>query len=110
MIINSFELDDLDCKDDEDFDLSTFDLEIVKSKINNYSSKKLCEIIVCDRYFKCYNDLAVVCMNELVLRRVNGDNFNYEQIINNSLDELPEVKFEIPDFSELLRTFMNNTK
>lgn len=98
---NEYTDSDLDELDEE---FQKFDLETIKGNISKYSSNKLCEMIVCDRYFGCYNDLSVVCMEELSKRRINGDNFDFENYINNSLNELPalNLNFKFPDIRETL--------
>lgn len=89
--------------DNEEFEIFNFDLEKVKLNIPTYSSKKLCEMIVCDRYFGCYKEMALLCMEELANRRILGDNFNFEEFINNSMSDLPPLNFQIPDLGSILR-------
>lgn len=81
----------------------SLDISIVKEKIPTYTSQKLAEMIVCDRYFGCYREIAVLCMEELGHRRVNGDVFPFEIFIEKSLSELPKLDFAMPDLTTVLR-------
>jgi|688.fasta_scaffold1867050_2 hypothetical protein len=63
----------------------------IKDKIKDFSSEKLCQIIVCDRYLKYNKELAVVAMQELSDRRDSGDSFDFESYIEKSLSELPSI-------------------
>lgn len=81
--------------DDPDADLNLeykpLDIEVVRTNVPTYSSEKLAEMIVCDRYFGCYREIAIICMQELAQRRANGDTFNFESYIDSSLKKLPEL-------------------
>jgi hypothetical protein len=79
------------------------DLEQVKKKIPEFSSAKLCEMIVCDRYFDFEKNIAVICMEELAKRRLDGDDFDFESHIDAAHAELPPLNFDMPD----LRTILN---
>jgi hypothetical protein len=76
-------------EDDLEIEYKPLDIDLIKSNVPNYTTNKLCEIIVCDRYFGCYKDVAIICMEELVKRRLDGDSFGYEDYIEKSLKELP---------------------
>lgn len=89
--------------EDGDFDNVEFNLDKIKSKIPTYSSEKLCEMVVCDRYFGCYNEMSLACMEELAARRIKGDKFDFEDYINKSMAELPVLNFDIPDLTTTLR-------
>lgn len=79
------------------------DLELVKDKIPTHTSEKLCEMIVCDRYFGCYKEMAIMCMEELAKRRLAGDNFEFEKYIEESYKTLPKLDFKIPDLGDVMR-------
>lgn len=96
--------------DESEFELADFNIDVIKSKIPTYSSKKLCEMIVCDRYFGCYKDMAALCMEELSKRRQEGDNFNFEEVINNSMKELPVLDFAVPDLGVVLRGLIGQAR
>lgn len=78
-------------------------IQTVKEKIPAYSSEKLCEMIVCDRYFGCYKEIAILCMEELANRRVAGNNFEFENYIEKAYNELPKLEIAIPDLGDVLR-------
>lgn len=98
---------DNDLGNDEELVYTPFDLDTVKKNIPSYSSEKLCEMIVCDRYFSCYKEPALVCMEELAQRRLNGDNFDFETYIEKSLASLPKLDFSLPDIGDLMRQFVS---
>ncbi len=98
--------DNLDDDNEEDFDFVQFNIEKIKSKIPSYTSKKLCEMIVCDRYFGCYKEMAAACMEELALRRAAGDNYKFEETIDSGLKELPILDFVVPDLGTVLRSLI----
>lgn len=98
-----------DFDDDSEFELAEFDIEKIKAKLPTYSSKKLCDMIVCDRYFGCYKDMAIYCMEELAARRIAGDNFNFEEQINKSMSDLPPLNFQVPDLGAMLRGLIGQT-
>jgi hypothetical protein len=77
----------------EDFDVEIdtnmkFDSNFIKEKIPTYTSEKLCEIIVCDRYFGSFNAFAVSCMEELADRRIKGDQFEFEKYIETKAEKI----------------------
>ncbi len=79
------------------------DLDKVKENIPQYSSEKLCEMIICDRYFGFEQKIAILCMTELASRRINGDTFNFEEYIEEKYKELPVLSFEMPDLRNVLQ-------
>lgn len=95
-------LDELDVSD-EDLQLETLDLKVIEDKIPSFNSEKLCEMIVCDRYFGCYKEIAVLCMEELAKRRISGNIFPFENYIENAYKELPQLNFTTPDLTDVLR-------
>lgn len=94
----------------EDFDVDVsgidnadLDINDMKSRIPSFSSEKLCEIIVCDRYFGCYKELAITCMEELANRRIKGNQFDFEKYIETSYGDLPKLDLSMPDVGDVLR-------
>lgn len=79
--------------DDSPIEPTTLDLGLIKEKIPTHSSKKLCEMIVCDRYFGFNQEISVMCMEELAERRVKGDVFDFENYIEEAYKELPPLDF-----------------
>jgi hypothetical protein len=104
--MNEFDDDD----DNMDLEEATLDIEKIKANIHNYKIEKICEIIVCNRYFNFNQDLTVGCMQELSRRRENGDLFKYEEYIENSLNELPKLDFTMPDLRSMLNQAIGNKK
>ena len=86
---------------------TVLDLKVVKEKVPTYSSEKLCEMIVCDRYFGCYKEMAIICMEELSRRRVAGNDFDFESYIEKSFNELPKLDFKVIDLGDILRGIIN---
>jgi hypothetical protein len=99
---NFDELEDDDIELD-DLDDTPMDIEEIKANLPNYPTRQLCEMIVCDRYFGCYRDIAIMCMEELGRRRAAGDDFPFETFIDDSLAELPKLDFSVPDLGDVLR-------
>lgn len=98
------DLFDIESLDDKEIDSVTINLDDMKNKIPKYTSEKLCEIIVCDRYFGSYKELSILCMEELSNRRLSGDYiFDFESYIEKSFNELPKLDFSIPDLGDILR-------
>ena len=88
-----------------------FDLEIIKENIENYSTNKICEIVVSCRYLSLDKEISIICMKELSRRRIkNIDNSNFEDIIEQKLKEMPALDFKIPDLVEILSTIKNISK
>lgn len=83
------------------------DLEVVRKNVPTYDSTKLCEMIVCDRYFGCYREIALMCMEELARRRIAGDAFDFETHIETSLASLPKLNFATTDIRDVLRQMVN---
>lgn len=79
----------------------------IELDISGFSEEKLCEIIVCDRYFNSYKELSIRCMKELAKRRDSGNEFDFESYIEKSLSEMPKFDFSIPDLGNVLRQFTN---
>lgn len=105
------EFDNLDA--DEDLEDTPLDLDKIKANLSKYSSEKLCEMIVCDRYFGCYKELAIICMEELANRRIAGNQYDFESYIEKSYNELPKLDFSIPDIGDVMRQVIGrrlNTK
>jgi hypothetical protein len=79
------------------------DVDKVKSLIPSYTSEKLCEMVVVDRYFGISKDVTISCMEELAKRRVAGDDFQFEKYIDDSLQKLPVLNFSMPDLRTTLQ-------
>lgn len=95
-----------DDENDEENDSADLDLIQLKASLCNFDSEKLCQMIVCDRYFNYNQEVAIMCMEELSKRRQSGDEFNFELFIENSLKELPPLDFSTPDLKTILNKFI----
>lgn len=98
MTENTYDLED---ELEDILEAEELDIEKIKLNLHLYNTETICEIIVCNRYLNVYNELTVLCMNELSSRRVNGDNFDFEKHIDNSLNALPKININIPDIGTL---------
>lgn len=88
----------------EELEEVKLDIDQIKANLPQYSSQKLCEMIVCDRYFGFEHKISTICMEELAKRRLAGDIFNYETHIDLVTKELPVLDLSVaPD----IRTIMN---
>jgi|SRR5271166_3415818 len=87
---------------DEPIEDVKLDLEKIKATLPQYSSEKLCEMIVCDRYFGFGEKISPICMEELARRRIAGDTFEFESYIDQTYKELPVLDLNIPDIRSIL--------
>jgi 3-oxoacyl-[acyl-carrier-protein] synthase III len=78
------------------------DLDKIKMLIPTYSSEKLCEMIVADRYLGISSEVSVMCMEELANRRIAGDTFQFEKYIDETFKSLPVLNFAMPDLRAIL--------
>src|SRR5574338_600977 len=104
---NLFE-DDNTGQDIKAEDILTEDQRI--AKLPEFSKEKICEIIVCNRYFNTHPKLAIACMEELAKRRMAGEEFDFESYIEKSFKELPKLDFQIPELSAIMRQFVGKKK
>jgi hypothetical protein len=95
--------DPIDDLDNKILKYPSLDLKIVRENVPTFDSVKLAEMIVCDRYFGCYREIAVLCMEELGKRRITGEQFDFESYIEKALAELPKLDFSVPDLGDVLR-------
>lgn len=86
---------DLDADADSNFEYKPLDIDLMRKNIPTFSAEKLCSIIVCDRYFGCYREIAVMCMEELASRRLKGDTFAFEKVIDEGYKSLPVLNLGI---------------
>lgn len=95
-------IEDFDAFDEEEIENISLDIELIKKNIPDYNSKKLCEMIVCNRYFGFNQEITEICMQELSKRRINGDNFEFENFIDESTKSLPPLDFSGFDIRNIL--------
>ena len=79
------------------------DLQQVQANLPKYSSEKLCEMIVCDRYFGFQQQISAICMEELAARRISGNSFPFEDYIDRKYRELPVLDLTTPDLRTILQ-------
>jgi hypothetical protein len=60
------------------------------NNISTIDSKSLAAYVVLYRTLGMHKDLSVLCMQELCLRRNNGDNFEYEKFIDEEISKVPK--------------------
>lgn len=105
---NLKDLAEQDLEENDVEDQAVSDQSII-DKIPTFTSKKLCEIIVCNRYINYNKNLAIKCMEELSKRRQGGDDFDFESYIEKSLSELPKLNFGSSlDLREILSNMVKN--
>lgn len=92
------------------FEEVKLDIDKIKENVPQYSNEKLCEMIVCDRYFGFEHKISAICMEELAKRRANGDTFNFESYIDSFYNELPVLNFSTPDIRIVLQQAINAGK
>lgn len=85
------------------------DIESIKTKIPSFSSEKLCNMIVCHRYLSVSSEISLFCMEELAHRRINGDSYPFEEIINSNFNKLPKLNTNM-DLSTILGTLNDSLK
>jgi len=81
----------------EDYQIEELNLDEIIKNLHNYSMIQLCDIVICDRYLGFSDKLATVCMEELGMRRENGDTFDFEAYIEREYNALPKLDFSIAD-------------
>jgi hypothetical protein len=98
--------------DDLNIDVSSikFDIEMIKKNVPIFSSQKLCEMIVVERYFSFKNKVSIFCMEELAKRRAEGDDFRFEEVIEEEFSKLPKLSFDLPDFGTILNQVKSQIK
>jgi hypothetical protein len=69
----------------------TLNMDKVRESIPDCTSEKLCEMIVCDRYFGFGEKVSPICMEELSRRRMAGDAFDFESYIDQAHKKLPVI-------------------
>jgi hypothetical protein len=95
---------------DEPIEEVKLDLDTIRQNVPSFSSEKLCEMILCDRYFGFECKVSEICMEELGKRRAAGDVFNFESHITSISKELPVLDFKIPDFAGILKKVISGIK
>lgn len=97
--------------DDSPIEEVKLDFDQIRANLPKYSNEKLCEMIVCDRYFGFEEKFDTMCMEELAKRRIAGDKFDFETYIDQSFKELPVLDFSsTPDIRAILKQAIDMKK
>jgi len=94
----------------QDEEAARLDLEKIRGNLPAYTSEKLCEMIVCDRYFGMDKQISVMCMQELATRRIAGNQFTFEKYIEEAFGKLPTLNFSVPDLRTTLSQVIKASK
>jgi len=73
---------------------------------SSISSEALCAHVVVYKFLGINRDMAVKCMQEIALRKSNGDSFDYDGFISSEISKLPKPQ-EI-NHNSLLSVFNSN--
>jgi len=77
----------------------------MKNELKDIDSKALGAHVVVFRLLGINKELAVECMEELCIRRDHGDDFNFEQYIEEELKDMPSPTINEKDKSILSKLF-----
>lgn len=100
--------DDFDLDNKEPVQLRSLDIDKVRRQIPSYSSEKLSEMIVVERYIGFHPEVSVMCMEELAKRRLEGDPFPFEDFIDKAFNSLPKLDFKTQDLRNVLLNAIAN--
>lgn len=96
MIATDEDIFDIDLGDDftteDPIDAFTFN-----GDISVLTNEHLCDVIIAFQYLGVAKEHAVDCMNELALRRQNGNMFSFEDYIRSEFEKLPKFNASIMD-------------
>lgn len=101
-----FDLDDSDLDDEP----VVMDLDLIKKNLPTYDIQRVCEMVVCERYFGFQNKIGLMCMEELARRRAAGDNFDFETYIDESYKSLPVLRTGDLDLRTVLGQIIDQQK
>lgn len=82
-------------------------IEKIKENISSFTSEKLCEMIVSNRYLTIDKQIDGICMKELSHRRINGDQFDFEGYIKEIGKDLPDLKVNLPNIKHMVSSMIN---
>jgi len=105
-----FNMDLLEEESKEEVKLVELDLNKMRAKIPTFTSEKLSEMIVVERYIGFHPDVSVMAMEELARRREEGDPFPFEDYIQKSFNSLPQLNFNLLDLRSVLLNAINTNK
>jgi hypothetical protein len=101
---NDYNIDDLLNEEfPEDIDnYEPLNKESLSKNIKLLSPIGICDLLLTIKTFGMGKDLEIICMKELVNKRINGDNFDYEEYIKNHPVEKIKVKHNNVDLSTII--------
>jgi hypothetical protein len=79
-----------------------------KEIISSMTNEALAANVVAYKSLSLNKEFAKKCLAELVLRKSQGDSFDYEKFINEELEKLPKVKNT--DYNGLFSILKNQFK
>jgi hypothetical protein len=77
-------------------------MQFSENDIKAARSTNLAGYIVTYRLLGLYKELSIKCMEELLNRRMNGDNFNFEEYIEDQLKNSPKPN-NLPNIQNILK-------
>jgi hypothetical protein len=95
----------IDLEVDDTIEDIRFDFETAKKNLPTFTSLKLCEMIICERYLGFPKGISEHCMIELAFRRQNGDQFDFEEKLIELTKDLVPIETSIPDIHGLFNNF-----
>lgn len=69
-------------------------VETYKLNVDKFTDTKLCEVVATFRYIGMMKEEALASMVELARRRMLGDDFPFEQKIDEIYNSLPKIKLD----------------
>ncbi len=76
------------------------------ASISTSTSKTLAAHVIVYRALGMNKDIAIACMQELAKRKNDGDDFDFEDFIDNELKKIPKQKNT--DYAQVIRDMYQN--
>ena len=91
------------------------EIEEKEKLIPSMSSKALASHVIAYRSLGLFRDFALKCLQELAIRKSNGDEFDYDSFIKEELDKMPKSGLEnygsiFSIFKNISSTYVNKEK
>lgn len=80
-------------------------MQFSEDNIKKAGSKNLAGYVIAYRLLGVYKELSIKCMEELMNRRSAGDEFNFEEYIENELKDAPKPN-DLSKVSSMLKGIM----
>lgn len=78
--------------------------------LKDKDSKALAAMVVVYRHLHLEKEQAIACMEELVKRKANGDDFDYEGYISDNLKEMPSSQMGSKEKNMIMNILKNEIK